>query len=382
MQRATRAAVGAGLVVLLAACEEQNAYVPPPPPTVGVAEPVVRDITEYLAATGTLVASARVEVPARVVGVLQAAHFEPGAMVAAGDLLFTIDPVEYEAAVQAAEAELASAEARQTEARRALDRAEELIQRGNISQAAVDEARAAFLTAQAEVLVRQANLTRARIDLGYTRVVAPIAGRVGRALIDPGNLVGAGQATVLSDITAFDPIHVYFDVNEGELLRLMDRARAAGRGTEVDGIPVEVGLGDDADYPHLGFVDFADSSVNASSGTLRLRGVLANPEVPPVLLPGMFARVRMPVGARPGAVLVRESAIGFDQAGRYVLSVGDDGTVAKRLVEVGALVDGLRVIENGLDPGERIVVRGLQRARDGIVVNAQDAAMAARPDAG
>lgn len=382
MQRATRAAVGAGLVVLLAACEEQNAYVPPPPPTVGVAEPIVRDITEYLAATGTLVASARVEVPARVVGVLQAAHFEPGAMVAAGDLLFTIDPVEYEAAVQAAEAELASAEARQTEARRALDRAEELIQRGNISQAAVDEARAAFLTAQAEVLVRQANLTRARIDLGYTRVVAPIAGRVGRALIDPGNLVGAGQATVLSDITAFDPIHVYFDVNEGELLRLMDRARAAGRGTEVDGIPVEVGLGDDADYPHLGFVDFADSSVNASSGTLRLRGVLANPEVPPVLLPGMFARVRMPVGARPGAVLVRESAIGFDQAGRYVLSVGDDGTVAKRLVEVGALVDGLRVIENGLDPGERIVVRGLQRARDGIVVNAQDAAMAARPDAG
>ena len=369
-----------GLISVLVACDEQNTYAPPPPPSVTVAQPLIQDVTEYLEFTGTTAAYARVEVPARVPGVLRSIHFEVGTEVEEGDLLFTIDPLEYEASVQAAEAERSRAQARVTEAEKSLGRARTLIQRGNISQASLDEAEANFLSAQAEAMVREANLTRARIDLGYTQVTAPISGRVGRNMVDIGNLVGQGAATILTDITAYDPIYVYFEVNERDLLRAIERTRdEGGNGGEARNrasVPIEIGLTTDEGYPHSGITDFTDSQVDPDTGTLLVRGVLRNPGPQPALLPGLFARVRAPIAERPDMPLVSENAVGFDQSGRYLLVVNDEEVVEKRNVELGALVNGLRVIERGIEPGDRIVVTGVQRAREGIAVQAQEIDMA------
>ncbi|WP_119165286.1 efflux RND transporter periplasmic adaptor subunit [Algihabitans albus] len=365
-----------GALLFLAACEEQNTYAPPPPPTVTVAQPLIRDVTEYLEFSGTTAAYARVEIPARVPGVLQAVHFEIGSEVSKGDLLFTIDPQEYDASVQATEAELARAQAVLSEAEKTLGRARTLIQRGNISQASLDEAEANYLSAEAEVLVREANLTSARIDLGYTQVTAPMSGRVGRNLVDVGNLVGQGSATVLTDITVYDPIHVYFEVNERDLLRAIERIRSqigeGGSARDQANFPIEVGLTTEEGYPHVGVTDFTESQVDPNTGTLQVRGVLENPGKQPALLPGLFTRVRVPIAERAAMPLVSENAVGFDQSGRYLLVVNDEGIVEKRTVTLGQLVEGLRVIERGIDPSDRVIVTGVQRAREGIAVQAEE----------
>lgn len=369
-----------GLSPLLLACEDQNTYVAPPAPKVSVARPLVQDVTEYLEFTGTTVAYARVEVPARVPGVLKSLHFEPGTPVNAGDPLFTIDPVEYEAQVQAAEAELARAEARRTETSKTLERAETLIKRGNIAQAKVDEARADFLSAKAEILVRQANLTQARINLGYTEVTAPISGRVGRNLVDVGNLVGQGEATILTDITTYDPMYIYFEVNERDLLRYLTKNREQGPDDgpagKRDSGPIEVGLANEAGFPHSGMTDFAESQVDPDTGTIRVRAIVENPGRNPVFFPGLFVRVRLPFDTRPDVPLVTERAIGFDQSGQYVLVVNAENLVEKRNVTLGTLVDGLRAVTDGIEPSDRIVVNGLQRVRDGAAVQAEEIDMA------
>ncbi|MDJ0611580.1 MAG: efflux RND transporter periplasmic adaptor subunit [Kiloniellales bacterium] len=373
VRRARLGALGVATAsFLLFACEEQNTYVAPPAPAVTVAKPLVTEVTEYLEFTGTTSAYARVEVPARVPGVLQRVHFEPGTPVNQGDLLFTIDPVEYEALVKAAEAELARAEARQVETAKTLERSERLLKRGNISQAKVDEARADFLAAKAEVLVRKANLTRDQINLGYTQVTAPISGRVGRNLIDVGNLVGRGEATILTDITTFNPMYVFFDINERDLLRVMAMSRSTdadeGRAGKREATPLELGLATESGYPHIGQTDFAESQVDPNTGTLRVRGVFENPGKQPILLPGLFARIRLPIATRPDMPLVTERAVGFDQSGQYLLVVNDENVVEKRNVTLGQLVDGLRVVEEGIEADERVVVVGLQRAREGLEV--------------
>lgn len=378
-----------GLPALLPACEDQNTYVAPPAPKVTVARPLVQDVTEYLEFTGTTVAYARVEVPARVPGVLKSLHFEPGTPVSEGDLLFTIDPVEYEAQVQAAEAELARAEARKTETTKTLARAETLIKRGNIAQAKVDEARADFLSAEAEILVRQANLTQARINLGYTQVKAPISGRVGRNLVDVGNLVGEGEATILTDITTFDPMYVYFEVNERDLLRYISRDREKaqnddqaadfadeGRAGRRPPIPLEIGLANEEGYPHPALTDFAESEVDPDTGTIRVRGIVENPGKEPAFVPGLFVRVRLPFETRPDIPLVTERAVGFDQSGQYVLLVNSEKVVEKRNVTLGAIVDGLRVITSGVEASDLVVVNGLQRAREGAEVEPTETDMA------
>ena len=371
-------ALGAPLFLL--ACEEENTYVPPPLPKVTVAQPLIQEVTEYLEFTGTTDAYAQVEVPARVPGVLTSLHFEPGTPVNAGDLLFTIDPEEYQALVKAAEAELEQAEAREIETGKTLERSETLAKRGNVSQAKVDEAQADYSSAKAEVLVRRANLTRARINLGYTEVRAPISGRVGRNLVDIGNLVGQGETTILTDITTYDPIYVYFDVNERDLLRVMSMSREEdadeGRAGKRQPTPLELGLANETGYPHKGVTDFAESQVDPETGTLRVRGVFDNPGKQPLLFPGLFARIRVPIAKRPDMPLVTERAVGFDQSGQYVLVVNAEDLVEKRSVELGPTVDGLRVVESGVDPGERIVVNGLQRAREGIEVEAEVVDMA------
>lgn len=372
------------LVSLIAACEDANTYVEPPPPKVTVAQPTVKDVTDYLEFTGNVAAAARVEVRARVPGTLLSREFVPGTTVDKGQLLFTVDPQEYRANLQAAEAELARAEARKDQADKTLLRARELIGRGNVSEAKLDEAEADAQAAAAEVLVRRAALRQAEIDLGYTEIEAPIRGRVGRSKVDVGNLVGIAEATVLTEVTAYDPMYVYFNLNELDLLRVMklyrDRVKASGHDpkedpTEEVGLELQLGLADEVGYPHEGVLDFAESGLDSGTGTLQLRGVFRNTEVPPVLVPGLFARVRMPIGERDDVPLVSERAIGTGQQGSFVLVVNADNVVETRVVKLGQRIDGMRVIEDGLGAGEWVVVNGLQRARPGRQVQADKAPM-------
>jgi RND family efflux transporter MFP subunit len=383
-----RSAVGARfllcvLALVLAACEESNTYVAPPPPKVTIATPLSSEITDYLEFTGTTEASAQVEVRARVAGILQRMGFEPGTLVEQGDVLFVIDPDVYQAEVERAQAAVAQAEAASDLANATLDRVRQAGEA--VSQTQIEVAAAEARTAEAEILARKADLRQATINLAYTEVVAPISGRVGRNRVDVGNLVGAGEATVLTEITDFDPIYVYFSINERDLLRVLDliEERVADKPvdpqidpTDEAKIPVEMGLADEAGYPHQGLLDFSESGVDPQTGTLKLRAVFENQGMPPPLVPGLFARVRMPIAQRADMPLVSERAIGADQSGRFVLVVGEDGVVEKRNVRVGQLIDGLNVIEDGVQSGDRIVVRGLQRARPQATVEPETVDMA------
>jgi RND family efflux transporter MFP subunit len=370
---------------LLAGCEEKNTYREPPPPKVTIAQPMKQDVVDYLEFTGTTVASAQVEVPARVSGLLQQMHFEPGTQVTEGDLLFEIDPVIYEADLQVAQAELASAEARQAETGKTLERATILAQKGNVSKAKLDEAKADAQAAAAEVLIRQAKLHQAQINLDYTQVKAPISGRVGRNRVDLGNLVGDGEATILTEVTAVDPIYAYFNLNERDLLRLMEmyRARLEEKGIDPSKDPaaeadlrLEIGLANESGYPHWGVLDFAESGLDPETGTLQIRGRFDNPGPPHEVLPGLFVRVRFPIAERSGLPLVSERAIGSDQSGQYLLVVNSDNQVEKRAITPGQLIESLVVVEEGLKGDEWVIVNGLQRARPGGAVDPDKVDMA------
>ncbi len=369
---------------LLSACEEENAYVPPPAPAVSIAQPLQQTVTEYLEFTGTTVAVESVEVRARVPGFLESMHFKPGTRIKQGDLLFVIDPREYEADLSAAKAEQNSARALVKQAETELKRAEILFKRKAGTEVKVVEWRTERDVRRAAVKEKQARVARAELNLGYTQVAAPIGGRVARNLVDPGNLVGVAEATLLTTITRYDPMFVYFDLNERDLLRVLEifRARVKERGLDPRSdtardaeLPLYLGLSNEAGYPHEGLIDFAESGVDAGTGTLQVRGVFANESTPPVLIPGLFARVRMPIQERAGALLVSERAIGSDQEGRYLLVVNSDKVVEKRPVRTGQLEDGLQVIEAGLEPGEWVVVNGLQRARQGATVAPEEIEM-------
>ncbi|MEM7021544.1 MAG: efflux RND transporter periplasmic adaptor subunit [Pseudomonadota bacterium] len=367
----------------LAACEEPNTYVAPPPPKVTIAEPVLAEVTDYLEFTGTTESSAQVDVRARVPGILESMSFEPGTEVEEGQSLFVIDRDVYQAEVQRAEASLAQAEASSELADATLARVQ---QAGDaVSQTQVEEAAAEARNAAAEILARKAELRQAEIDLEYTDVIAPISGRVGRNRVDIGNLVGAGEPTVLTEITAFDPIYVYFNMNERDLLHVLDmvKQRLSEKGYDPDAdateqaeLPVQLGLADEEGFPHEGLLDFAESGVDPETGTLRLRAIFENKSTPPDLLPGLFARVRMPIAQRQDMPLVTERAISSDQSGRYVLVVNDDNIVEKRNVRLGQLIDGLSVIEEGVGGGDRVVVNGLQRARPEAAVDPEAVDMA------
>ena len=365
---------GLALLIALAGCEEQNTYVEPPPPKVTVATPAIKEVTDFLETTGTIVASAEVEIRARVAGVLKSMHFVPGTPVNAGDILFVIEPQEYEAELQAAEAELASAEAREVETTKTLERSKTLQDRGHVSQAKLDEAEANARAAKAEVLRQKARVEQAQINLGYTEVAAPISGRVGRNLVDIGNLVGENEPTNLTTVTSYDPIFVYFNLNERDLLRVTPILRERVKNLKIESgssvaarakLPVLLALADEEEFPREGLLDFAESGLDAGTGTLQVRAVFQNPETPPELYPGLFARVRLPISTRADMPLVLDRAIGADQSGRFVLVVNQENVVEKRNIELGQLIDGLRVIEDGIRAEDRVVVNGIQRARPG-----------------
>lgn len=366
-------------------CGGDNTYAPPPPPPVTIAQPEVEEITDYLEFTGTTVASGQAEVRARVSGVLESMHFEPGSPVEAGQLLFLIEPEQYEAQLQSAEAELASGKANLERAEIELQRAERLREKRAGTEIDVVKWRGERDLAKASIKSAEAKISRANLDLGYTKVRAPISGRVGRHQVDIGNLVGEAEATVLTEVTQYDPMYVYFNLNERDLLRVLalnkERIEREGLDPEAESsgdpeLPVELALADDVGFPYVGITDFADSGVDPETGTLQIRGTFENDSPTTRLLPGLFARVRLPTAQRDGMPLVDERAIGADQSGKYVLVVGDGDVVEKKNVVTGQLIDGLRVIESGIENGDWIVVNGLQRARPGAAVAPEKTDMA------
>ena len=366
------------VVGLTFACDDQNTYVAPPPPRVTVALPLQENVTDYLEFTGTTRAVETVEIRARVPGFLQSIHFTPGTNVSQGDLLFVIDPREYVADLDAAQAEVQSAQAKVQWAQIELERAQRLYQQRAGAEAEVVRWRGERDVAAAAVARGKAQVERAQLNLNYTRVTAPLSGRVSRNYVDLGNLVGEKEPTLLTAITRFDPMYVYFNLNERNLLKVMSeyRKQAGEKGFNPKTapardirVPLGMSLATEEGYPHEGRLDFAESGADAGTGTLQLRGVFPNPGGVPALLPGLFARVRMPIGEREAALMVTERAIGSDQVGRYLMVIDAENRVDKRPVRIGQTVDGLVVITEGLRADERVVVNGIQRARPGARVD-------------
>ena len=340
--------------MILSACGSQAQQGAPPPPEVTVSQPLVGEVMDWDEFPGRFEAPQTVEVRARVGGYIQAVHFQDGDYVRQGQLLFTLDPRQAQAAVAAAQAQVAQAQAQTNLARTEFERASTLFDQGFLSQAAVDLRRANLETAEAAQAAANSAVRQARLDLEFTRVTAPISGRVSDRRADAGNLVAGGSsaADVLTTIVSTSPIHFTFDASEAILLRYQ-RSAQNGRA------PLRVRLQDEAGFEHVGYLDFTDNTVDTASGVVRLRGVINNPGG--FLRPGMYGQAQLAGTAPYQALLVPDAAIVTDQARRIVYVVNADGTTAAKPVELGPLVDGLRVIRGGLERTDRVVIAGVQR---------------------
>jgi multidrug efflux system membrane fusion protein len=350
----------------------------PTPVSVAVVEQ--RDVALWDEFSGRLEAVERVEVRSRVAGAVQAVHFREGALVAQGDLLITIDPEPYAAEVERAEAQVAAAEARVALTQNELDRGRQLWDSRTVSQRELDQRLNAEREASASVRAARAALQSARLNLGYTAVRAPVAGRVGRLEITVGNLVSAGPgAPVLTTLMSVDPIYASFNADEEVVTRALKALDAKSNAyAQLDRIPVRMVTATSHGGTFEGHLQLIDNQFDAKSGTVRVRAVFSNADGS--LIPGQFARLRMGQAKTDPALLINERAIGTDQNKKFVMVVGDDNKAAYREVTLGAFVDGLRVVTNGLKEGERIIVSGLQRVRPGALVAPEPIAMAAKPE--
>ncbi|WP_284070443.1 efflux RND transporter periplasmic adaptor subunit [Serratia marcescens] len=327
----------------------------PPPPAVPVAEVLVRPVTPFVEFSGSLTAVQRVELRPRVAGYIQAVNVPEGRVIEKGHPLFRIDPRPFQAALDAAAARLQEAEATATLAQADFARARTLFNQKVIAREPFDAATAAMNVSKARVNAAKAALTAAQLDMTFTRVTAPIAGRVGRTLITEGNYVASG-VTALTTIVSVNPLHVYFDVDERTYLQSLAAWRDK---TATHEIKVMTALIGDKTYSRPGRVDFIANAAERTTGTVRLRAVIDNPDGR--LSPGLFAKIKLETGAPQAKVLIADRSIGTDQSRRYVLVVDKNNKTEYRPVELGPVVDGMRVIERGLQPGERIVVKGLVR---------------------
>jgi RND family efflux transporter MFP subunit len=353
----------------LSACE-QNSFVPPPPPKVEVAVPLQRAVTRYLEATGNTAPVKNVDLVARVQGVLQTINYQDGSFVKEGTTLFTIEPETYKLKLEQAQAAEAGAQASVRQAESDFKRQSDLVQKQAVSQATLDTSTSTRDNAQANLQQAQANTKIAAVNYGYTNVVAPFDGIVSAHLVSIGELVGAASPTQLATIVALDPIYVNFNVNEQDVLRIREEAKRRGMTSDdLKSLPVEAGLQTDNGYPHKGKLDYASPTLNLSTGTLPVRGVIPNADR--VLLPGYFVRVRVPFDEQKDALLVPDSALGSDQAGRYLLVVNGENVVEQRKVRTGQVEGNLRVIESGLKADDRVVIAGLLRAIPGQKVDPQ-----------
>ena len=348
----------------------------PPPPSVTVARPLVREVNEWDDYVGRFEPSRSVEVRPRVSGAVTAIHFTDGAIVQKGQLLFTIDPRPFAASLAEARAGLASAQSDVALARANLDRANRLVADDAVSKSDVDQLNARLRAATAALAAAQARVRARALDVEFTQVRAPIAGRISDRRIDAGNLVAAGDAngTLLTTINALDPIYFTFDGSEALFLKTK-RAAAAG----ADVTPVEVKLQDEGDYRWKGRLDFTDNGLDPKSGTIRGRAVLANPGL--FLTPGMFGNMRLGSGGTTRALLVPDAAVQTDQARKTLLTVAQDGSVTAKPVQLGPVLGGLRVIRAGLTPSDRVVISGTQMAMPGAKVTARPGRIAPAGDA-
>jgi RND family efflux transporter MFP subunit len=360
-----------GICVGLAGCGKAPPAAPTASPIpVSVSKPVEREVTDYVDFTARTAAVDSVEVRARVFGYLQKVHFKEGELVKKGKVLFEIDPRPYEAALDQAKAKV-----RQDEAQLAYDEAEyqrtlKLQQTGAVSQTELDKTAAARGIDLANIAADKALVASRELDLGYTKVIAPVDGRVSRYVVTVGNLIQGGDpsgGTLLTTIVSVDPMYAHFDVDELTALLVRKLVREGKSDSPRDGgFPVSLGLANEDGYPHPGTINFVENQVNPKTGTIRVRGVFPNADQ--VLLAGLFARVRTPLGRPHTALLVSDRAIDTDQGQKIVYVVSDKGEVASRPVRVGALHDGLREIRDGLKPDDRVIVTGLQQVRPGVVV--------------
>lgn len=371
-ERHHRSAAILAALLALTGCRG-NTYVPPPPPEVTVSQPVEQEVTLYSEFTGHTAAIEAVDVRARVQGYLRSMHFVPGGDVKQGDLLFVIEPELYQARNDQAVAELAGREAQARASQAQLEITQAIFERNAGSRTDLVQKTQQRDLDRAQVAMARAAVEQTKLDLSYTRIYAPISGRIERNAVDVGNLVGVGEATVLTSIVATDPVYAYFTASETEVLRYREMQRAnltvapAGRYNAAD-----LGLAGQDGFPHHGQIDYVGNQIDPNTGTIQIRAVFPNPNR--VLLPGLFARVRVPLTRRQ-AVLVPDVAVGTDQGGRFLLTVDDKNVVQYQRVKPGAQFKDLRIIEEGIGTGDWVIVNGLQRARPGTTVKPTRAPM-------
>jgi membrane fusion protein, multidrug efflux system len=358
---------------LLTGCDNKPAASSGPGlPAVTVSRPVQQKITEWDEYTGRFVAVKTVEIRARVSGFIDSIHFKDGQIIKQGDLLFIIDPRPYRLAVEQATADRDRARAKLAIATHDVERATPLVRSQSVTEREFDTRKSTQEDASAAVMSADAAMKQAQLNLEWTEVRAPIAGRISDRRVDAGNLIAGGQsgATLLTSIVSIDPIHFVFDGSEADFIHYLRLAAAGERPSSRDvQNPVAVRLADESDYKHLGRMDFVDNVVNAKTGTIRGRAIFDNKDG--LLTPGFFGRVRL-FGGEHDALLLPDSAIASDQSNKIVFTVAADDTVGVKRVELGPLAHGLRVIRSGLNAGDRVVIEGLARARPGQKVKAED----------
>ncbi|HEX8311771.1 MAG TPA: efflux RND transporter periplasmic adaptor subunit [Chthoniobacteraceae bacterium] len=370
-------AVCLGLTLAFSACGKRAAQsAAAEPALVTVAQPIPKRLVEWDEFAGRLSAVASVEVRARVSGYLQSTSFTEGAEVKEGDLLFVVDPRRYEAELARANADLARARAALELAAAEAKRATRLVETRAISLEEADVKAMGRKGAEAALAAAQAAVDATKLEVEFTRVTAPISGRIGRKLVTEGNLITGGPngATLLTTIVALDPIYCYFDVDERSALKYRELVREGKRESALfTPIVAQMGLANQTGFPHEGKIDFVDNEISSTTGSIRARGIFANKDR--LMAPGFFARVRIPGSGDYDAMLIRDTAVGSDQGRPFVYVVAADGTVEQRKVVTGPLEDGLRIIREGLQAGENVVVNGLMAVRAGAKVRTQKAEM-------
>jgi RND family efflux transporter MFP subunit len=363
--------------LLLVGCTPHGAQPPHaqmPPPAVTVAAVQQEEIVEWSEFTGRTAAIENVEVRPRVSGHIDAVKFKSGQLVKKGDALFQIDARWHQAELDRRAAEYAQAKVRMENAEREAKRTAHLLESKAISTEEAEQRQSRAEEAKAGLLAAEAARNAAKLDLEYTTIRSPINGRVSRALVTEGNYVSgvAGMTSLMTTIVSVDPIHVYADVDENSLLKFNRLIESQKITSGVDGkVPVELGLADEEGFPHRGYIESFDNKVDANAGSILLRAIVPNEGGR--IIPGLFARLRIPASARHQAMLIEERAIGTDQAQKFVLRLTPTNTVEYRTVILGPFVNGKRVIRDGLQPGDQIVVNGLGRVRPGMPVQPQQA---------
>jgi len=357
-----------------AGCNQKPRVAAPPPPVVSVIQPVQREVVEWDEYIGRLESPATVEIRARVSGYLDKVHFKEGKEVKKGDLLFTIDPRPYQAEYDRAEAEHQRAESQAELANDDAERAKRLIATKAISEEDFDTKAKTYTSSLAAVRSSKATLDSAKLNLEFTEIHSPIDGRIGRALVTEGNLISGGVSgtgtTLLTTIVSLDPLYLYGDADERAILKYIHLSQEGKRVSARDEIiPAEMGLSDETGFPHKGYMDFVDNRVDPTTGTMRARGVFSNEDHR--LSPGFFARIRIPGSGKYPALLIPDRGLGSDQAQKFVYVVDAEKKIEFRPVKIGPMIDGLRIVKEGLKPGEQVVVEGLMRVRPGVVVDAK-----------